>query len=151
MNRVAVTCAALALTAVLAALPAGCTPAPAGPKPITIGLVVPSLTHPFFIYLQRSVEEEAGELGVRVIAADAGNLAAKQMAIVEDFGSSGLGCELRKKAAGVPPLGGTSAEIPPKGGTPARLPAGLHPRPEKPIYITPVAIDKSNLDEAEPK
>lgn len=85
MNRVVVAFAAVGWTAVLAGLPAGCAPAPAGPKPITVGLVVPSLTHPFFISLQKHVEEEAGELGVRVIAADAGDVAAKQMAIVEDF------------------------------------------------------------------
>jgi len=85
MNRVAVACAALALTALLAALPAGCARQPPGPRPMTIGLVVPSLTHPFFIYLQKSVEEEAGQLGVRVIAADAGDVAARQMSIVEDF------------------------------------------------------------------
>jgi ribose transport system substrate-binding protein len=50
-----------------------------------IGLAVPSLTHPFFIYLKDNVLDEARQLGVEVIAADAEDVAARQMAVVEDF------------------------------------------------------------------
>jgi len=52
---------------------------------IVIGLVLPSLSHPFFVYLQNSVLEEASRIGVDVVTADAENSAARQMAIVEDF------------------------------------------------------------------
>lgn len=52
---------------------------------VTIGLTLPSLSHPFFVYLQKNVMDEAEALGVEVIAIDAENVAAKQMSIVEDF------------------------------------------------------------------
>ncbi|MBD3305841.1 substrate-binding domain-containing protein [candidate division KSB3 bacterium] len=52
---------------------------------ITIGLTLPSLSHPFFVYLQKNVMDEAEKLGVEVIAIDAENVAARQMSIVEDF------------------------------------------------------------------
>jgi ribose transport system substrate-binding protein len=52
---------------------------------ITIGLTLPSLSHPFFVYLQKNVMDEAEALGVEVTAIDAENVAAKQMSIVEDF------------------------------------------------------------------
>jgi ABC-type sugar transport system substrate-binding protein len=52
---------------------------------ITIGLTLPSLAHPFFVYLQKNVMDEAEKLGVEVVAIDAENVAAKQMSIVEDF------------------------------------------------------------------
>jgi len=52
---------------------------------IVIGLTLPSLSHPFFIYLQKNVMDEAKKLGVEIIAIDAANVSAKQMSIVEDF------------------------------------------------------------------
>lgn len=57
---------------------------------ITIGLTLPSLAHPFFVYLQKNVMDEAEKLGVEVIAIDAENVAAKQMSIVEDFIARGV-------------------------------------------------------------
>ena len=57
---------------------------------IVIGLTLPSLSHPFFVYLQKNVMDEAEKLGVEVIAIDAANVAAKQMSIVEDFISKGV-------------------------------------------------------------
>ncbi|PID56215.1 hypothetical protein CSB45_12640 [candidate division KSB3 bacterium] len=57
---------------------------------ITIGLTLPSLSHPFFVYLQQNVMDEAEKLGVEVIAIDAENVAAKQMSIVEDFIARGV-------------------------------------------------------------
>jgi ribose transport system substrate-binding protein len=63
----------------------GCQRTPAGPKPIVIGLTVPSLSHPFFVCIKKHVEDEAQKLGVKVIATDAEDISAKQMAIVEDF------------------------------------------------------------------
>jgi|GEM_PF-4280293 len=55
------------------------------PDRITIGLAVPSLSHPLFIYLRDHVMDEAGALGVKVIAADAQDSAAHQMSVVENF------------------------------------------------------------------
>ncbi|MHC4745394.1 MAG: substrate-binding domain-containing protein [Planctomycetota bacterium] len=63
----------------------GCRKEPEGEKPITIGLAVPSLSHPFFIYLKQHVIDEAEKLGVKIITADAEDIAARQMSIVEDF------------------------------------------------------------------
>jgi len=57
---------------------------------IVIGLTLPSLAHPFFVYLQRNVMDEAKKLDVEVIAIDAENVAAKQMSIVEDYISRGV-------------------------------------------------------------
>ena len=57
---------------------------------IVIGLTLPSLSHPFFVYLQKNVMDEAEALGVEVIAIDAENVAAKQMSIVEDFIAKGV-------------------------------------------------------------
>ena len=57
---------------------------------IVIGLTLPSLSHPFFVYLQKNVMDEAEKLGVEVIAIDAENVAAKQMSIVEDFIARGV-------------------------------------------------------------
>jgi len=57
---------------------------------IVIGLTLPSLAHPFFVYLQRNVMDEAKILEVEIIAIDAKNESAKQMAIVEDFISKGV-------------------------------------------------------------
>jgi ribose transport system substrate-binding protein len=59
-----------------------------GPKEegeIVIGLSVPSLSHPFFIYLVNNVMDEAEKLGVEVITSDAGDVAARQMSVIEDF------------------------------------------------------------------
>ena len=57
---------------------------------IVIGLTLPSLAHPFFVYLQRNVMDEAENLGIVVITIDAENESAKQMSIVEDFISKGV-------------------------------------------------------------
>jgi ribose transport system substrate-binding protein len=57
---------------------------------IVIGLTLPSLAHPFFVYLQRNVMDEAELLDVEIVAIDAENVAAKQMSIVEDFISKGV-------------------------------------------------------------
>jgi ribose transport system substrate-binding protein len=64
---------------------AGCQRKPRPGGKIVIGLAVPSLSHPFFIYLKSNVMDEAEKLGVEVIVADAEDITAKQMSIVEDF------------------------------------------------------------------
>jgi ribose transport system substrate-binding protein len=63
----------------------GCRRKPEEEDKIVIGLAVPSLSHPFFIYLTNHVMDEAKKLGVEIIPADAGDVAAKQMSIIEDF------------------------------------------------------------------
>jgi ribose transport system substrate-binding protein len=62
-----------------------CRQRPEGEDKIVIGLAVPSLSHPFFIYLTKNVKDEAKKLGVEIIASDAGDVAAKQMSVIEDF------------------------------------------------------------------
>ncbi len=52
---------------------------------IKIGLALPSLSHPFFVYLQQNVMDEAEKLGVGVHAIDADNVAANQLSVVEVF------------------------------------------------------------------
>lgn len=69
---------------------AGCQRSRPDDGKIVIGLTVPSLTHPFFIYLQENVQAEAEALGVEVIAMDAEDMAARQMSIVEDFIARGV-------------------------------------------------------------
>lgn len=64
---------------------AGCRQGPKGEDEIVIGLSVPSLSHPFFIYLANNVIDEAEKLGVEVITSDAGDVAARQMSVIEDF------------------------------------------------------------------
>lgn len=68
----------------------GCDHAQPDDGRIVIGLAVPSLTHPFFIYLRNSMEDEAGKLGVEIVTADAEDVAAKQMAIIENFIARGV-------------------------------------------------------------
>ncbi len=80
--------AILAVAACLAA--PGCRREAAGSKQIVIGLSVPSLSHPFFVCIKKHVEDEAQKLGVKVIATDAEDVSAKQMAIVEDFIAQGV-------------------------------------------------------------
>lgn len=75
--------AALAVSSIV--LPGGCQKKPADENRIVIGLAVPSLSHPFFIYLKKNVMDEARKLGVEIISADAEDVAARQMAIIEDF------------------------------------------------------------------
>ncbi|MFO7902006.1 MAG: substrate-binding domain-containing protein [Planctomycetota bacterium] len=65
--------------------PSGCRQARTDDGKIVIGLSVPSLTHPFFIYLRDNILDEAEELGVEIRAMDAEDMAAKQMSIIEDF------------------------------------------------------------------
>lgn len=85
-----VVAASLALAVVCGVCGGGCERArPAGGQ-LVIGLAVPSLTHPFFIYLRDNVMAEAQQLGVTVITADAEDVAAKQMAIIEDFIARGV-------------------------------------------------------------
>lgn len=62
-----------------------CRQEPGGEDKIVIGLAVPSLSHPFFIYLTKNVMDEAEQLGVEVITSDAGDVAARQMSVIEDF------------------------------------------------------------------
>jgi ABC-type sugar transport system substrate-binding protein len=90
MIRPGVVCglAALAILAGLAS--SGCRRPAAGPKQVVIGLTVPSLSHPFFVCIKNHVEDEAKQLGVKVIATDAEDVSAKQMAIVEDFIAQGV-------------------------------------------------------------
>ncbi len=91
MIRLRPTCCTLAaLIAALAVLPAGCQPQKEKNDRPMIGLAVPSLTHPFFIHLKNNVMDEAGKLGVEVVAADAEDVAARQMSIVEDFIARGV-------------------------------------------------------------
>ncbi len=90
MKRLAVFAGLLTLSALLGSGLAGCGGTPQDDGKIVIGLTVPSLTHPFFIFLRDSVEEEAEALGVEIITADAEDVAARQMSIVEDFISRGV-------------------------------------------------------------
>lgn len=91
MNRLRTTCCILAaLIAAMAVLPAGCQSQKKKSDRLVIGLAVPSLTHPFFIHLKDNVMDEARKLGVEVVAADAEDVAARQMSIVEDFIARGV-------------------------------------------------------------
>lgn len=84
----------LSLVCVLLIVPvmffASCEKKTKGKDYITIGLVVPSLSHPFFVHLKANVLDESEKLGVKIIAADAEDAAAKQMSIVEDFIARGV-------------------------------------------------------------
>jgi ABC-type sugar transport system substrate-binding protein len=81
----------LAALALLAGLSfSACHRPAAGQKQIVVGLTVPSLSHPFFVCIKNHVEDEAKQLGVKVIATDAEDVSAKQMAIVEDFIAQGV-------------------------------------------------------------
>lgn len=80
----------LLLLVAFTALPGGCRREPEGEKKVVIGLAVPSLSHPFFIYLKNNVVDEAKKLGVEIITADAGDVAARQMSIIEDFVVKGV-------------------------------------------------------------
>lgn len=84
MKRLSLLMILIALAASMTFL-AGCGHKPQGEDKIMIGLTVPSLSHPFFIYLTKNVMDEAEKLGVKVIAADVGDVAAKQMSVIEDF------------------------------------------------------------------
>ncbi len=90
MKRKAVFAAVLGLSSLLGIYLAGCARTPKDNGKIVIGLTVPSLTHPFFIYLRDNVMDEAQALGVEIITADAEDVAAKQMSIVEDFIARGV-------------------------------------------------------------
>jgi ABC-type sugar transport system substrate-binding protein len=90
MKRKAVFAAILGLSGLLGVYLAGCARTPKDNGKIVIGLTVPSLTHPFFIYLRDNVMDEAQALGVEIITADAEDVAAKQMSIVEDFIARGV-------------------------------------------------------------
>lgn len=81
--------AVLASVALALCMP-GCSQTGGDDGQLVIGLTVPSLTHPFFIYLRDNVMAEAETLGVKVITMDAEDVAAKQMAICEDFIARGV-------------------------------------------------------------
>ena len=66
-------------------LPSGCARPAAGPKKIVIGLALPALSHPFFVYVKQGALEEARTLDVEVLACEADDKPDRQMAIVEDF------------------------------------------------------------------
>lgn len=85
MKNIILCCLVVVLAISSAVLMPGCRKEPEGEKQITIGLAVPSLSHPFFIYLKEHVIDEAEKLGVKIITADAEDIAARQMSIVEDF------------------------------------------------------------------
>lgn len=68
----------------------GCRRAAKDDGRIVIGLAVPSLTHPFFIYLRDNIVDEAKQLDVEIRAMDAEDMAARQMSIVEDFIARGV-------------------------------------------------------------
>ncbi len=82
--------ASVMLAVVFGACGGGCERTRSADGQLVIGLTVPSLTHPFFIYLRDNVMAEAEQLGVVVITADAEDVAAKQMSIVEDFIARGV-------------------------------------------------------------
>lgn len=90
MNQRVIFAAAVGLLGLLGVCLSGCGPASEDDGRIVIGVTVPSLTHPFFIYLRDSLMAEAEELGVELRTMDAEDVAAKQMSIVEDFISSGV-------------------------------------------------------------
>ncbi len=85
MKRLSVLATLLGLSVALGLGVFGCQRAPQNDGKTVIGLTVPSLTHPFFIHLRDNVMDEAKALGIEIIAVDAEDVAAKQMAIVEDF------------------------------------------------------------------
>lgn len=85
MKRSVAIIAMLGLSSLLALHTAGCRRESADDGRLVIGLTVPSLTHPFFIYLRDNIIDEANSLGVKVVAMDAEDVAAKQMSIVENF------------------------------------------------------------------
>jgi ribose transport system substrate-binding protein len=57
---------------------------------ITIGFTLPSLTHPFFVSLHKNVMDEAENLGVEILFADASGVAVIQTAQAEDFITRGV-------------------------------------------------------------
>ena len=86
MKKLILGCLAVALVVFSVLSPVGCRKKPKDDEAqIVIGLAVPSLAHPFFIYLKNNVVDEARKLGVDIISADARDVAARQMSIVEDF------------------------------------------------------------------
>ncbi|MHB0954918.1 MAG: substrate-binding domain-containing protein [Pirellulaceae bacterium] len=85
MKRQVIVAIVLGLSSMLGVCMSGCGRGQEKEGKIVIGLTVPSLTHPFFIHLRDNVMDEAKALGVEVITADAEDVAARQMSIVEDF------------------------------------------------------------------
>ncbi|MHB8971213.1 MAG: substrate-binding domain-containing protein [Pirellulaceae bacterium] len=85
MKRRALFAAILGSAGLLGFCISGCERTQEDDGKIVIGLTVPSLTHPFFIFLRDNVMDEAQALGVEIVTADAEDVAAKQMSIVEDF------------------------------------------------------------------
>ncbi len=90
MKRRAMFAATLGLAGLLTICISGCQRTQEDDGKIVIGLTVPSLTHPFFIYLRDNVMDEAKTLDVEIITVDAEDVAAKQMSIVEDFIARGV-------------------------------------------------------------
>ncbi|MHB8862829.1 MAG: substrate-binding domain-containing protein [Pirellulaceae bacterium] len=85
MKRQVIVAIVLGLSTMLGVCMSGCGRTQEDEGKIVIGLTVPSLTHPFFIHLRDNVMDEAKALGVEIITADAEDVAARQMSIVEDF------------------------------------------------------------------
>lgn len=85
MKRIVSLLLVLSLFVTATSFLASCQRKRGGEGKIVIGLAVPSLSHPFFIYLKSNVMDEAESLGVEVVVADAEDIAARQMSIVEDF------------------------------------------------------------------
>lgn len=84
-RRYLVLAALLSLLAAVTVLVPGCNRAEEDDTKIVIGLTVPSLSHPFFIYLRDNVLDEAQKLGVEVVVMGAEDAAARQMSICETF------------------------------------------------------------------
>jgi ribose transport system substrate-binding protein len=85
MKRLAICAAILGLSGGLGICLSGCGRTPRDDGKLVIGLTVPSLTHPFFIYLRDNLLDEAKKLDVEVITVDAEDVAAKQMSDIENF------------------------------------------------------------------
>ena len=90
MKRPTVSTLVLVLSLATSFLVAGCGTEKKKDGKLVIGMTLPSSAHPFFVTLKSHVMDEAQKLGVTVISADAEDVAAKQMAIVEDFVSRGV-------------------------------------------------------------
>ncbi len=90
MQRCAFWAALLGVCGLLGTGLSGCGRAPQDDGKIIIGVTVPSLTHPFFIYLLDNMQDEAEKLGVEIRPLDAEDVAERQMSHVENFIARGV-------------------------------------------------------------
>lgn len=108
------------LAVAAALLLGGCdrkTPAgPGGERPIVVGVSLLNLSNEFIVMLERSMQEKAARLGVRLVVNDAQRSAARQVRQVESFIAQGVDaiilnpCEVeasapavdKARAAGIP-------------------------------------------------